>query len=173
MFQPSETLLNQPAAVQADGITGRPRGSPVQVASAALVVSRQMRRHIQFPHRAYKILAVIGVIRCSLEMRRHPSHELTLARMIAASKHAETAQCLAESHSAAACSKPAEVFSWRVVAAPECFKPLKPLGIIDIERLKADAARESTIAYLHPLLSQIPKYRRYLECCGNLAAMYL
>ncbi len=38
LLEPSEALLDQPAAAQADSIAGLARGSPVQVAAAALIV---------------------------------------------------------------------------------------------------------------------------------------
>src|SRR5580658_2911083 len=49
-------LLDQPAAAQADGVAGLARGSAVQVAAAALVVVRNVRRHVQLSRGAHKIL---------------------------------------------------------------------------------------------------------------------
>src|SRR5271154_2091139 len=46
LLQPSEAFFDQPAPAQADGIAGLTRGSAVQVAGAALVVLRNMRRHV-------------------------------------------------------------------------------------------------------------------------------
>ena len=55
-------LLDQPAPAQADGVAGLARGSVVQVAAAALVVVRNVRRHVQLSRGAHKILAVVGLV---------------------------------------------------------------------------------------------------------------
>ncbi len=54
LLQPSESLFDEPSATQADGIAGLARGSAIQVAGAAFVVLRNIRSHVQFPHRADK-----------------------------------------------------------------------------------------------------------------------
>ena len=63
LFQPSKAFLDQPSPAQADGIAGLPCRSAVQVAAAPLVVLRHMRRDVQLPYRAHKILRVVGLIR--------------------------------------------------------------------------------------------------------------
>ena len=62
LFQPAKALLDQPTPAQANRVAGLPCGSAVQIAATALVVLRNMGCHIQLPHRAHKIVAVIGLV---------------------------------------------------------------------------------------------------------------
>ena len=61
LLEPSKAFLHQPTPAQADGIAGLARGSAVQVAAAAVVVLRNMWRHVQLPHRADEILRVVSI----------------------------------------------------------------------------------------------------------------
>ena len=60
--QPPKALLDQPAATQPDGVAGLPSGPSIQIAAAVLVVLRNMRRHVQLPHRAHEILAIVSLV---------------------------------------------------------------------------------------------------------------
>ena len=70
LLKPTEALLDQPSPAQADGIARLPCGSSVQVAAAALVVLRYMRCHVQLPHRADEILAVVSLVRAHRDAPR-------------------------------------------------------------------------------------------------------
>ena len=61
LLQPSEALFDQPSPAQTDGVAGLSCGSAVQIAAPPLVVLRNMRRHVQLPHRADEILRVVSI----------------------------------------------------------------------------------------------------------------
>src|ERR1700677_329090 len=42
LFEPSESLFDQPSTAQTDGVAGMPRGSAVKVGAASLLVLRYM-----------------------------------------------------------------------------------------------------------------------------------
>jgi len=62
LLQPPDALLDQPAAAQTDGIAGPARGSAIEVATAVLVVLRDVRSHIQLLRCPHEILTVIRLV---------------------------------------------------------------------------------------------------------------
>src|SRR5579884_3384638 len=62
LLQPAKALLHKPSPAQADGISGLARGPAIQVAAAALVILRNMRRHVQLPHCSDEILRVVSLV---------------------------------------------------------------------------------------------------------------
>ena len=63
LLQPSKALLHKPSPAQADGVSGLARGPAIQVTAAAVVILRNMRRHVQLPHRTDEIPGVVGLVR--------------------------------------------------------------------------------------------------------------
>ena len=62
LLQPPKAFFDEPAAAQTDRIAGLPRGSAIQVAAAALVVLRDMGRHVQLPDRPDEILRIVSLV---------------------------------------------------------------------------------------------------------------
>jgi hypothetical protein len=61
LLEPTEALLDEPSATQADGIAGLSCGPSVQVAAPHLVVPGYMRSHVQLPCHSHKIPGFIGL----------------------------------------------------------------------------------------------------------------
>jgi hypothetical protein len=61
-LQPSKALLHQPSPAQADGTAGLASRSAIQITLASFIVPGHVRRHIQLPRRAHKILGVVGLV---------------------------------------------------------------------------------------------------------------
>jgi hypothetical protein len=63
LLQPSEALLHQPAAAQADRVAGVPCGSPVEVRAALGVVLRNMQGDVELERSLDEVLRVAGLVR--------------------------------------------------------------------------------------------------------------
>lgn len=62
LLQPAKALLHKPSPAQADSVAGLARGPAIQVTAAAVVMLRNMGRHVQLPHRADEILGVVSLV---------------------------------------------------------------------------------------------------------------
>jgi hypothetical protein len=61
LLEPSKSLFDQPSAAQADGVTGMPRGSAVEVRAASLLVLGHMCDDVQLACGRDEILRVVGL----------------------------------------------------------------------------------------------------------------
>jgi hypothetical protein len=103
LLQPAKALFDQPAAAQTNLIAELSRPSPVQIAGSVLVVLPYMRRHVQFTHRGYEILALVGPVGAHCNAPRaalllvveHQQRHIALGVAISVSHHRSSNQHVA------------------------------------------------------------------------------
>ena len=106
LLEPSESLFDQPAAVQADGVAGMPRGSAAEVGAASLLVLRHMRGDVQLACGRDEILGVVSLVRAYgdatlaafLFVLEHQQRSLTLGIAVGLGRHGGGDQAVAVLH---------------------------------------------------------------------------